>query len=109
MDGGPALPVAADRVLLISDITLDTTGTPVPASPIERMQGREGALVLLNGQHQPAIPAIPQATQMAIQQRRLSGGGLVRGRDVLVVAEQVARIVRPLQQFSILKIEIIAG
>ena len=66
VDGGPALPVAADRVLLISDITLDTTGTPVPASPIERMQGREGALVLVNGQHQPAIPAAP---------RRRSGGG----------------------------------
>ena len=63
VDGGPALPVAADRVLLISDITLDTTGTPVPASPMERMQGREGALVLVNGQHQPAIPAVPQATQ----------------------------------------------
>ena len=63
VDGGPALPVAADRVLLISDITLDTTGTPVPASPMERMQGREGALVLVNGQHQPGIPAVPQATQ----------------------------------------------
>jgi FtsP/CotA-like multicopper oxidase with cupredoxin domain len=63
VDGGPALPVAADRVLLISDITLDTTGTPVPASPMERMQGREGALVLVNGQHQPAIPAVPHATQ----------------------------------------------
>ena len=63
VDGGPALPVAADRVLLVSDITLDTTGTPVPASPMERMQGREGALVLVNGQHQPAIPAVPQATQ----------------------------------------------
>ena len=63
VDGGPALPVAADRVLLIGDITLDTTGTPVPANPMERMQGREGALVLVNGQHQPAIPAAPQATQ----------------------------------------------
>jgi FtsP/CotA-like multicopper oxidase with cupredoxin domain len=30
---------------------------------MERMQGREGALVLVNGQHQPAIPAVPQATQ----------------------------------------------
>jgi hypothetical protein len=30
---------------------------------MERMQGREGALVLVNGQHQPAIPAVLQATQ----------------------------------------------
>ena len=67
MDGGPALPVAADRVLLVSDITLDATGTPVPASPIERMQGREGALVLVNGQHQPGIPAVPQATRGLVQ------------------------------------------
>jgi len=63
VDGGPTLPVATDRVLLVGDITLDTFGTPVPASPIERMQGREGALVLVNGQHQPLVPAVPQGTQ----------------------------------------------
>ena len=63
VDGGPTLPVAADRVLLVGDITLDAGGAPVPASPAERMPGREGALVLINGQHQPRIPAAPRATQ----------------------------------------------
>ena len=63
VDGGPTLSVGADRVLLVGDITLDAGGAPVPASPAERMQGREGARVLVNGQHQPHIPAAPQATQ----------------------------------------------
>ena len=63
MDDGPTLPVAADRVLLVGDITLDASGTPIPAGPAQRIQGREGALVLVNGQHQPLIPAVPQASQ----------------------------------------------
>jgi FtsP/CotA-like multicopper oxidase with cupredoxin domain len=63
VDGGPTLPVAADRVLLVGDLTLDATGNLVPASPVDRMQGRQGALVLVNGQHEPVIPARPQGTQ----------------------------------------------
>ncbi|HSL09291.1 MAG TPA: multicopper oxidase family protein [Pseudonocardiaceae bacterium] len=60
---GPDLPVSADRVLLVTDITLDTEGRVVTISAMDKMMGREGALVLVNGQHQPVIRAAPQAAQ----------------------------------------------
>ncbi|MCE3553169.1 multicopper oxidase family protein [Pseudonocardia sp. RS11V-5] len=63
VDGGPPLPVDDDRVLLITDTTLNADGTVPVASPAERMQGREGQLVLLNGQHQPVVSAAPGHAQ----------------------------------------------
>jgi FtsP/CotA-like multicopper oxidase with cupredoxin domain len=59
VDGGPDVPVAADRVMLLSDITLDAAGRVVSPAPSERMIGREGALVLVNGQYRPSIPSRP--------------------------------------------------
>ncbi|MFC5993290.1 multicopper oxidase family protein [Pseudonocardia hispaniensis] len=63
VDHGPDLPVTDDRVLLITDTTLDADGRVVAPGPMERMMGRQGTLVLVNGQHQPVIPATPGATQ----------------------------------------------
>ncbi|MDD7942684.1 multicopper oxidase family protein [Actinomycetospora lutea] len=48
--------VSADRVLLITDTTLTSAG-PATADTTSRMVGRQGELLLLNGQHQPVIPA----------------------------------------------------
>ena len=55
----PQLPVTADRVLLVTDITLQADGTVAQPSVMERNMGRQGELVLVNGQHQPTIPAAP--------------------------------------------------
>lgn len=63
VDGGPALPVADDRVLLVTDITLDPGGSVATVSFMDRMRGREGELVLVNGQHQPVVPAAPGQAQ----------------------------------------------
>ncbi len=52
-------PVAADRVLVISDITLDSAGGVSPATGMQRMAGREGDLVLVNGQANPELTAQP--------------------------------------------------
>jgi FtsP/CotA-like multicopper oxidase with cupredoxin domain len=57
------LPVTHDLVLLITDTTLDGSGRVVPAGPMAKMMGREGDLVLINGQHQPVIEAVPGALQ----------------------------------------------
>ncbi|GAA1394147.1 multicopper oxidase family protein [Catellatospora coxensis] len=57
VEGGPDLPVSSDRVLLVTDTTLDAGGHVVPADAMARMQGREGDLVLVNGQHEPVIAA----------------------------------------------------
>ncbi|HJW00430.1 MAG TPA: multicopper oxidase family protein [Arthrobacter sp.] len=54
-------PVGAsvERVLVISDTTLDGLGNIAAASPMERMMGREGELVLVNGQSNPQLSARP--------------------------------------------------
>ncbi|HEX6248145.1 MAG TPA: multicopper oxidase family protein [Nocardioidaceae bacterium] len=52
-----ALDVAAERLLVVSDTTLDASGEVVPPSFQQRMMGREGELVLVNGQAVPQIDA----------------------------------------------------
>ena len=53
------LPVARERVLVVSDITLDGAGRLRQPSIPARMMGREGELVLLNGQARPVLTARP--------------------------------------------------
>ncbi|PVZ14792.1 multicopper oxidase family protein [Actinomycetospora cinnamomea] len=55
VDDGSEPSVTTDRVLVVTDATLGTGG-PVPADGRSRMAGRQGELLLLNGQHQPTIP-----------------------------------------------------
>lgn len=50
---------ARERVLVISDITLDKGGSIPVVSPMEQMLGREGELVLVNGQVNPTLSARP--------------------------------------------------
>ena len=53
------LPVSRERVLVVSDITLDGAGRLRQPSTTARMMGREGQLVLVNGQARPAFTARP--------------------------------------------------
>jgi FtsP/CotA-like multicopper oxidase with cupredoxin domain len=53
------LPVARERVLVVSDISLDAAGRLRQPSTMERMMGREGELVLVNGQVRPVLTARP--------------------------------------------------
>ena len=48
-----------ERVLVISDTSLDSAGRVRSISQMARMQGREGDLVLLNGQTQPVMDSRP--------------------------------------------------
>ncbi len=57
------LPVTRERVLVISDITLDTGGEVVGSSPMDRMMGREGALVLVNGRTSPHVTSHPSTRE----------------------------------------------
>lgn len=59
VEGEPDLPVTEDRVLLVTDTTLDGFGRVAPPTMMATMMGREGELVLVNGQHQPNITAAP--------------------------------------------------
>lgn len=53
------VPVARDRVLVVSDTTLTPDGNVARVSHMEVMNGREGALLLVNGQAQPQLSARP--------------------------------------------------
>jgi FtsP/CotA-like multicopper oxidase with cupredoxin domain len=53
------IPVSRERVLVISDISLDASGTIPVASAMDRMVGREGSLMLVNGQAAPQLNARP--------------------------------------------------
>jgi FtsP/CotA-like multicopper oxidase with cupredoxin domain len=46
-----------ERLLIVSDISLRGDGTVRPASPLEVMMGREGDLVMVNGQLRPELTA----------------------------------------------------
>lgn len=59
VDDPQEFPVARERVLVVSDITLDAGGRLQQPSAMSQMQGREGALVLVNGQAAPALVMRP--------------------------------------------------
>jgi FtsP/CotA-like multicopper oxidase with cupredoxin domain len=63
VEAEPDLAVAADRVLMVTDTTLDGAGRVVQASDADKAMGREGDLVLVNGQHQPVIAASTGAVE----------------------------------------------
>lgn len=48
-----------ERVLVISDTTLDGLGNIAAVQPMERMFGREGELILVNGQSNPQFSSRP--------------------------------------------------
>ncbi len=56
---GDHVPVSRERVLVVSDISLTADGQIAPVTAPEVMMGREGELVLVNGQHQPRLSARP--------------------------------------------------
>ncbi|OXS82072.1 multicopper oxidase family protein [Kocuria marina] len=53
------VPVARERVLVVSDLTLDDSGNLAEVSPPQRVMGREGETVLVNGQVRPRAGAAP--------------------------------------------------
>lgn len=53
------IPASRERILVISDISLDDGGRVPAASPMDTMAGREGNLVLVNGQLGPNLTARP--------------------------------------------------
>lgn len=53
------VPAGAERILLVSDTSLDGAGNVAEAALPERLAGREGALLLVNGQANPRLAARP--------------------------------------------------
>ncbi|EAR25244.1 laccase [marine actinobacterium PHSC20C1] len=54
-----SIPADRERLLVISDISLNSSGNIPAASPMDEMTGREGDLVLVNGQLTPDLVALP--------------------------------------------------
>jgi FtsP/CotA-like multicopper oxidase with cupredoxin domain len=53
------IPATTEPVLIVSDMTFDSSGTIATASQMDRMRGREGSTVLLNGQLDATMTAHP--------------------------------------------------
>jgi FtsP/CotA-like multicopper oxidase with cupredoxin domain len=58
-DAAAAVPVARERLLVVADIRFDGDGAVAQATRFDRMLGREGDLVLVNGQLLPTMSARP--------------------------------------------------
>lgn len=56
---GDQIPNTRERVMVVSDTTLTAEGDVATVSPQEVMMGREGDLLLVNGQQQPQLSARP--------------------------------------------------
>lgn len=52
-------PVTRERVMIVSDLSLDSAGNLAEVSPMDRMVGREGDTLLVNGQLRPRLLAAP--------------------------------------------------
>ncbi len=52
-------PITRERVLVVSDVSLSSRGSIIAPAPMERMMGREGSTVMVNGQVRPVIEAAP--------------------------------------------------
>lgn len=59
VEDAEAIPADRERLLVISDITITSRGNIPSASPMDEMSGREGDLVLVNGQLTPDMTAQP--------------------------------------------------
>jgi FtsP/CotA-like multicopper oxidase with cupredoxin domain len=59
VEGNPLLESTRERLLVISDIAFDSAGNVRAASPMNRMLGREGDIVMVNGQTGGTLIAQP--------------------------------------------------
>ena len=88
---GDDVSVSQDRVLVVSDISLTADGQVAPASGHDLMMGREGELLLVNGQHQPQLSARP--------------GQRERWRVINACTSRYLRLALPGQQLELLGID----
>lgn len=81
---GDEVPVSKERLLTVSDISLSADGQVAPVSAPEVMMGREGDLMLVNGQYQPArdLCEDPVARQRKIAFTMTMGAMMGRGREM---------------------------
>lgn len=104
-DDDDEVSVDEDRVLLVTDTTLDGDGQVVAPSFPDRMMGREGELVLVNGQYQPTLTGRPGARE---RWRIVNGCASrflrlrIEGTDLSVLALDGLRLGRPHRQDDVL-------
>ena len=100
-----ALPVTRERVMVVSDITLDASGQILVPSTMEQMMGREGSLVLVNGQATPVLAARPGERERwrvlnACSARYLSLR--IEGRRVQLLGRDSGRLAQSLEVEDVL-------
>ena len=94
------LPVTRERVLVISDLSLDARGNVAGVSPMEQMMGREGEMVLVNDQLSPTLSGAPGERERwriinACPSRYLKLS--LDGQQVSLLARDLGRLPEPLE------------
>ena len=100
-----ALPVTRERVMVVSDTSLDASGKILIPSTREQMMGREGSLVLVNGQAAPVLEARPGERERwrvvnACSARYLSLR--IEGQRVQLLGRDFGRLAQPLEVEEVL-------
>ncbi|QCU79123.1 multicopper oxidase family protein [Citricoccus sp. SGAir0253] len=93
-------PVSRERVLVVSDLALTAAGELAEPSVMERMMGREGSLVLVNGRRRPRLAAAPGERERwriinACPSRFLRLG--LDGQSVRLLARDLGRLHQPVE------------
>ena len=91
------LPLTRERVMVVSDVKLDDSGVITP-SVLEQMMGREGDLVLVNGQVAPTLTLRPGERERWRVVNACSSRFLdltLDGHDVQLLGRDAGRLARP--------------
>lgn len=78
LDEIPEIQAAEEAVLILQDVGFDKTGIPLTPDPLGRMWGREGKVLLVNGQQNPTV--------------KLRQNGLLRLRLINASASRIYRL-----------------
>jgi FtsP/CotA-like multicopper oxidase with cupredoxin domain len=105
LDALPVLATATERVLVLADPVVGSSPSVVGASMMERMQGREGDVIVVNGVEAPALTA----TAGSLEHWRIANASPSRyyrlaldGLRMTVIATDGGRLVTPYESAELL-------
>lgn len=100
VSGGVAPDVAADRYLVLDDVKLDADGSlNEDTTELDRMLGRQGNVLLVNGQHAPAELRVPAGSRERWRFVNAANGRYfnlrIPGAELLVIASDGGILPQP--------------
>ncbi len=105
LDEIPEVKAAREEFLVLKDFALDSEGQVIPPHPMEQMQGREGALITINGQENPTL-SIPQGGLLRLRIANASTSRFYRlsleNHPFYLIATEGGALSEPVEQQELL-------